>query len=87
MTKYWCAIDLGRKIAFFELMGSLVHKLRSVFVGYLDSFLEGAMKALFAVDTKKVKSAKIDRLPGKQGSGHAQNLYLLRLSVVRTLHR
>lgn len=78
---------LGKRVAFFELMGSLVHKLRSVFVNYLGYFLEDAVKALLATGIKKGKRAKIKQEELQEEEIDVHSLYLLRLSIIRTLHR
>lgn len=76
-------------MTFFQLVGNLVRRLRSLFVTYIDYFLEDSIKMLLAVETSHSGRKKVKEGGKKQevSPWDRQNMYLLRLFMVRALHR
>ncbi|GMH37225.1 hypothetical protein BSKO_05098 [Bryopsis sp. KO-2023] len=82
--------NLGRQVSFCRLVGDLAKRLRSMFVAYFDHFLEDAIKLLLGIESsRKQKKKKRKTTDGDVDSSlrQQQELYQLRLYLVRAVHR
>lgn len=66
-----------------------MQRLRSLLVTYIDFFLEDSIRILLAVETSQSGKKKMKQGEKKQevSPWDRQNMYLLRLYMVRALHR